>query len=307
MKKVCVIAMLLLFCLPSVYADDKIRIVTTTATLASLTDEIAGDDAEIHHVASPKRSLHFVAPTPRDVLKVKKADVFIHLGLDAEPWREPLLHAAGNVRFLGGAAAAIDTSRGVRLLEVPEAGRLSRLEGDIHIFGNPHYWTDPENARVMAENIAEGLSLLYPEKRPGFESRLADFKKRLTDAEKEWMERMRPYRGSKVVTYHNTWTYFAVRYGLEIVGQIEPKPGIPPTSRHLDALARLMKKEGVGLIVKDSAYEDRTPNRIAAETGAVVLNLAQEVGEAGEAKDYVALMNYNVGQFAISGKGGDRD
>src|SRR3990167_8964483 len=140
------------------FAADKIRIVTTTSTIADLTRQVVGEKADIHYVAPPRQNIHFISPTPKDMLKVKKADVFIHGGLDLEAWRDPLLQAAGNMAFLGNGKAAIDASRGIQLLEIPQS--LSRIEGDIHIYGNPHYWTDPENALIMADNIVSGLSAL---------------------------------------------------------------------------------------------------------------------------------------------------
>ncbi len=146
--------------LPEAHAE-KIRVVVTMGTLADFAGQIIGPDAEIHVVAKPGRDIHFIQPTPKDVLKVKKADVLIHGGLDLEAWRQPLLNAAGNARFLGDSKNAIDVSQGISLLEVPNS--LSRIGEDIHAFGNPHYWTDPANAKQMVQNIADGLARIYPQ------------------------------------------------------------------------------------------------------------------------------------------------
>jgi zinc/manganese transport system substrate-binding protein len=274
------------------FAADKIRIAATTTTLASIAEEITGGEADIHAIASPTQNIHYYQPTPKDVVKVKRADVLIHGGLDLEMWREPLIIAAGNPKFLGNAPASIDVSQGIELLEVPQS--LSRAEGDIHRFGNPHYWTDPENAKRIARNIAEGLGRLYPDRAAEFQKNAEDFNRRLDEKMKEWQERLRPWQGTPVVTYHKNWSYFAKHFGLEVVDQLEPKPGIPPTPRHLAALEALMKEKGVKLVIKEPYQESRTPKKVANETGAKVLTLAQSVGETKEGKDYISMMENNV-------------
>jgi len=286
---------------PSAPAAEKIKIAATTSTLESIAKEITGEAAVIHRIASPKRDIHFISPTPKDVLKVKKADVFIHLGLDAEPWRQPLLEAAGNASFISG-ERAIDVSKGITLLEVPRD--VSRKEGDIHLYGNTHYWTDPENAKIMAQNIAEGLGLLYPEYAADFSARAFEFTSRLDQKTAEWKSLLAPYEGVSIITYHNSWPYFAKRYGLLIAGNIEPKPGIPPGSRHTAELMRLMKEKNIPVIVEESYYEDKTARKIAQETGAAVVAFVQSVGAVEESPDYIAMMDYNVKalESALKGK-----
>ncbi len=278
------------------FAADKVRIVTTTSTIADLVREVAGDRAEIYYVASPKRDVHFVAPTPKDVLKVKKAQIFVHGGLDLEAWRDPLLNAAGNPDFLGDAKASIDVSKGISLLEVPVS--VSRAQGDIHLYGNPHYWVDPENAKIMVNNIVQGLSEILPEDRKTFEQNADDFNRRLDQKLKDWLTRMLSYRGTAVVVYHRSWPYFFNRFGLAEAGELEPKPGIPPTAKHMAELIKTMKEKNVKVIIKESFQENRTPTKIAEATGAKVVTLAQAVGENEKAKDYISMINYNVDQLA---------
>lgn len=284
------------------FGEEKVRIVATTATLASLVREVVGDRAEIYGVAPPGRDLHFYTPTPRDVLKVKKADVFVHMGLDLEVWRDPLLVAAGNPAFLGKARGAIDVSRGISLLEIPTS--LSRSQGDIHAYGNPHYWLDPENSKIMVRNIAEGLGRLLPEERDVFQKNASAFIQQVDEKIRGWEKRLVPYRGSPIVTFHKSWPYFAERFGLVIVGELEPKPGIPPTPKHLAVLIRIMKEKGVKVIIKESFQESRTPKKVARETGARVLNLLQDPGEIREATDYLSMVEYNVKlvEEALGGK-----
>lgn len=276
----------------SVFAADKVRIVATTNTLASLTHEITGDLAEIYHVAPPRQNIHFIQPTPRDVLKIKKAQAFVHGGLDLEVWRDSLLVAAGNPLFLGEAKAAVNVSKGIPLIEVPTS--LSRVQGDIHAYGNPHYAIDPDNAKIIMNNIVEGLSHIFPGYAGDFTARARAWEGSMNQKLKEWNQRMNPYRGTAVVTYHRSWPYFTNRFGLTVVGEVEPKPGIPPTPKHISDLIQLMKEKGVKLIIKESFNERSTPNRLAKETGAVVVTLDQDVGESDGVADYISMIDHNI-------------
>ncbi len=278
---------------PSARADKKIKIVTTTSTFASIAKEIAGDKVEIYFIASPKRDIHFISPTPKDVMKLKSADVFIHAGLDLEAWRGPLLDVVGRTELMWPSGEKqIDASKGITLLEIPTS--LSRAEGDIHLYGNPHYWMDPANGKIVAHNIAEGLARLYPEDGDFFQKNDEAFGKKIDEKMKEWERIASPHKDEPIVTYHKNWSYFAERFGFVVVGQLEPKPGIPPTPKHMAELIHLMKEKGVKVILKESYQESRTPAKIAKETGAKVLLLAQSVEETKEASDYISMIDYNI-------------
>lgn len=298
MKKIGIALLVCLLFVPSpARAEHKIRVVATTTTLASLVREIAGDKADVHAIASPNRDIHFYSPTPKDVLKVRKADVLVHSGLDFETaWRLPLVNAAANPRFLGNEEAVIDASRSVKLLEIPSTV-VTRVEGDIHLFGNPHYWVDPENAAMMARSIADGLAALYPAEAEYFRGRAADFESRLRAKARDWAARLAPYAGRPVVAYHNSWVYLTERFKIKTLGFVEPKPGIPPTAKHIQQLIALMKQNGCKIIVKDSFQENRTPRRLAEATGGNVVTLSQSVGEPKQASDYLALMEHNVNEL----------
>lgn len=278
------------------WAAKKIRIVATTSALASIVREIAQDKADVYFIASPHRDIHFIAPTPKDVMKLKKADGFVHAGLDLEAWRGPLLDAVGRTELRGPRGEKqIDVSKGISLLEVPAS--LSRAEGDIHLYGNPHYWIDPENGKMIANNIAEGLAKIFPEDRDFFRKNADEFIRKLDEKTRDWTHRMAPYQGTPVVTYHKSWSYFAQRFGLIVLDQLEPKPGIPPTPKHMAELVQTMKDKGVKIIIKESYQESRTPKKVAEETGATVLTLAQEVGETEEASDYSSMIEYDIRQL----------
>ena len=272
-----------------------IKIVATTTTLADLAKQVTGDLAEIYPIASPKQNIHFYAPTPKDVLKIKKAEVCIHQGLDLEAWRPPLLDAAGNPKFLGEAKGAIDVSKGIKLLEVPTS--LSRAQGDIHMFGNPHYSVDPRNAEIMLETIAKRLSELYPEHADEFQKNSEAYHQKLDQKINEWVGLMKPHSGLPVITYHKSWPYFAERFGLNIVEQLEPVPGIPPTAKHLAKIRTLILEKNVKLIIKETFQENKTSEKLSQETGVKIAVLVQNPGEVKEAQDYISMMDYNLAQL----------
>lgn len=271
-------------------ANRQLNIVATTTSLADIAAQVAKDKAKIDAIASPRQDIHHYAPTPKDVLKVKKANVLIHEGLDLEVWRQPLLDAAGNTKFLGAHPSnVLDASRGISLLEVPSS--LSRAEGDIHAFGNPHYMGSPENAKIVASNIAEGLSKAAPADADFFRKNAEEFNQKLDEKIKDWKARLAPWKGSPVVTYHRSWIYFTESFGFTIAGEVEPKPGIPPTAKHLAALIQIMKDKKVKVIIREIFEERNTPQKIANASGASVVTLSQAVPRS---QDYVSMMEQNI-------------
>ncbi|MBI4430509.1 MAG: zinc ABC transporter substrate-binding protein [Candidatus Omnitrophica bacterium] len=291
-KKSALILSALFFSCVQTFAAASIRAVATTSTLANLLEEVGGEKFEIHYVAPPKRDVHFISPTPKDVLKVKKAEIFIHNGLDLEVWRDPLLIAAGNPNFLGNAGRSIDLSRGISLVGIPAA--VSRAEGDIHLFGNPHFWMDPENAEVMAKTLAEGLANLYPAEADTFKRRAEEFNARLDRKLKEWLERMAPYKSAAVIVQHRSWPYFMNRFGLIIAGEIELRPGIPSTAKHLAGLIQIAKEKNVRAVIREPFNEGKTSKKLSGETGIPVVTLVQSVGADVESADYISMIERNI-------------
>ncbi len=286
----------LVFHQTNLFAGEKIKIVTTTSTFASITREITGSRADIYYIASAKRDIHFIQPTPKDVLKLRKGDVFIHGGLDLEVWRGPLIDASGRRDFMPASGAkAIDVSQGIELVEIPTS--LSRVQGDIHAFGNPHYWLDPANGKIIARNIAEGLGILYSEDAEFFRKNAESFSTSLDQKLEEWKHRMVPFQGKPVITYHNSWPYFLNRFGLVAVGYLEPKPGIPPTPKHIQELVRMMKEKNVPIVIKEAFQENKTSQKLAKETQAAVLDLVTSPEANKQVPDYFSMFDYNIRQF----------
>ncbi len=251
--------------------------------------------------ASPSKSLakgyqdpHFVEAKPSFILKLQKADVLVAVGRDLEiGWLPPLTTQSRNAKIQPGGSGYLDASLTAQILELPQ-GQITRAMGDVHPLGNPHYWLDPENGKRIAKAMADKFSELRAGERAYFEQRLASFVSRLDEAEKRWLGLMAPFKGTKVVTYHRSFPNFADRFGLEIVGYVEPRPGIPPTPQHTLDLIGEMKRLNIKLVLVEPYFDLKTPNSIGRATGAEVLVMPPSVGGVKEASDYIALFDYDV-------------
>jgi ABC-type Zn uptake system ZnuABC Zn-binding protein ZnuA len=193
-----------------------------------------------------------------------------------------------------GAPGYLDASQFAEILEIPQ-GTVTRAEGDVHPLGNPHYWLDPDNGRRIAKGIAGKLSDSDPGDAAYFQERFQDFDKRLTAAEQKWDAEMKPYRGRKVVTYHRSFPNFAKHYGLDVIGYVEPRPGIPPTPTHTLELIQLMKRENCKVVLVEPYFDLKTPQSIGRATGAQVVVYLPSVGGEKGVDDYFKLFDYDIG------------
>jgi zinc/manganese transport system substrate-binding protein len=275
-------------------ADTRLTVMTTTEDLAAIAREVGGDRIAVESIAKGYQDPHFVEAKPSFILKLQKADLLIVVGRELEiGWLPPLIQQSRNAKIQPGSDGYLDASQGVRILEIP-TGQVTRAMGDVHPQGNPHYWLDPENARVIATSIAAKFSAIRPGDRAYFEQRLAAFSARLTDAVKKWTAQMAPYKGAKVVTYHRSFPNFADRFGLDIIGYVEPKPGIPPSPAHTLDLIQEMKRQNVKLILVEPYFDLTTPNSVARAVGGQVLVVPPSVGGVKEAPDFFSLFDYDV-------------
>jgi len=276
-------------------AASKLKVVTTTEDLAALAREVGGDHVEVEAIARGYQDSHFVEAKPSFILKLNRADLLIVVGLQLEiGWLPPLITQSRNPRIQLGTPGYLDVSQFCEVLEIP-AGQITRAMGDVHPLGNPHYWLEPQNGRRIAQGIANKLADLRPQEAAYFQQRFQDFSNRLTAAEKVWDQRMAPYRGREVVTYHRSWPNFAKRFGLEVVGYVEPKPGIPPSPSHTLELINMMRREKIKLILVEPYFDLKTPNAVGRETGAQVVVLLPSVGGEKEVTDYFKLFDYDIG------------
>ncbi len=280
------------------YAGEKIlQAVATTTTYANLIKEVGGDKVTLNHVASPKFNVHSIQPKPSDVRNVLEADLFAYTGLDLEMWMDPLVEAAGKPQFFRGRERSIDLSRNIPLLEVP-THQISRSEGDLHIFGNPHYWMSPQNAKIMTQTILEKLVEIDPDNTSYYEQNTKDFISRLDSKMAEWKTLCADCTGKEVVSYHRDSEYLADFLGIKINQYIEPKPGIPPTPKHMQFLEGYMKKNHVKIIIRPTFYPVGSAEAVAERAGGKTVTICQNVGELPGLTDYIALMDFNVKQLS---------
>jgi ABC-type Zn uptake system ZnuABC Zn-binding protein ZnuA len=279
---------------PALAADQKLNVVTTTEDLASLARDVGGDRITVESIARGYQDPHFVEAKPSFILKLQKADLLVVVGRELEiGWLPPLILQSRNAKVQVGAEGYLDASQGVRILEIP-TGQITRAMGDVHPQGNPHYWLDPENARTIAKSVADKLPQFRPGDRAYFDQRLTAFNARLSDALKKWLAEMAPYKGTKILTYHRSFPSFADRFGLDIVGYVEPRPGIPPSPSHTLNLIQEMKRQNIKLILVEPYFDLKTPESIARATDASVLVMPPSVGGVKEAGDFFGLFDYNI-------------
>lgn len=280
-------------------ARAAVTVITTTEDLAALTREVAGDKARVDFIGRGYQDPHFVEAKPSFILKLAKADLLVVVGRDLEiGWLPPLVQQSRNARIQVGADGYLDASLAARILDVP-TGPVTRAMGDVHPLGNPHYWLDPANGRRVAQAIAQKLSQLDPGSAATFAARYADFDRRLAEGEKRWDVLMAPYKGLKVVTYHRSWPNFCERFGLDVVGYVEPKPGIPPSPGHTIQLMREMRRLGVKILLVEPYFDSKTPDSIGRETGAKVLVMPPSVGGEKEITNYIELFDHDI-QLLVS-------
>jgi len=296
MKKLFPLAVvaLLLAGVARVDAAAAIKVVATTQDLESIAQEIGGDKISTDSLAKGYQDPHFVEPKPSFILKLHAADLLIVVGRELEiGWLPPLINQARNARIQPNGDRYLDASLTAHILEIP-TGQITRAMGDVHPAGNPHYWLSSENGRRIAQVIQKKLSEISPGDAAYFAQRYADFDRRLTEAEKRWTAAMAPYKGLKIVTYHRSWPNFTEQFGLQVVGYVEPKPGIPPSPSHTLELIEEMKRQQIKIVIIEPYFDRKTPDTIGRETGAAVVVLAPSVGGSKEAADYFKLFDYNV-------------
>ncbi|MBM3839552.1 MAG: zinc ABC transporter substrate-binding protein [Verrucomicrobia bacterium] len=278
-------------------AHAKLNVVATLPDFGAIAEEIGGDKVKVTSIARGTEDAHFVDARPSFIRVLNQADVLLEGGLDLEiGWLPPLLNAARNAKILHDAPGHVILSRGITVLEVP-SGPVDRSMGDVHPSGNPHCWLDPANGKVIAASAAAAFARLDPPNAAFYEANLKTFNQRLDAKLAEWTKRMEPLRGLKVVTYHKSFSYFLERFGLELAGTIEPKPGIEPSPTHINALIPRAKEEGVKLVLVEPCRPRKTPEYVAGSIGAKLLILPTSVGGNAKVKDYIDLFDYDIGQI----------
>ena len=276
-----------------------IKVVATLADLRSIAEFIGGNKVSVSSIATGYQNPHFVDPKPSYIINLSTADLFITVGLDLEiGWSPQLLTSSRNSKIQKGSPGYVDASINIPLMQVPTAA--NRAEGDIHIYGNPHYWLDPMNGKIIARNIADGLERIDPSNRNYYETNLKAFDDKIDIKMREWLQKMLPFRGTKIIAYHNEWCYFENRFGLQIVDFMEPKPGIPPSPSQILKVIKEVKADNIKLIVSSPYFTASSSDMVSQQTGAKKLTLATSTGAFDPIKNYFDLFDYDINLLTTS-------
>jgi zinc/manganese transport system substrate-binding protein len=280
--------------------EAKLNVVATTPDIGAIANEIGGDKINLTTMARPTEDPHFVDAKPSFIVRLNRADVLIHGGADLEVgWLPKLVEQARNAKIVGAAKGEVRCCEGVQMREVP--AQLDRSAGDIHAAGNPHFLVDPENAKIVAHHIADAFASLDPAQRDFYQANATRFQASLEAKLAEWQAKLAPFKGQHVVAYHNSWLYFAERFGLKIGIFLEPKPGIPPSPAHLAAVMAKMKDVNARVVIVDPYLNRKTAETVARDTGAKVVAVTQFPGGVkGTEGGYLALMDYLVNSLATA-------
>jgi len=278
-------------------AHAKLNVVATTPDFGAIAREIGGNEVDVFTMCKPTEDPHFVDAKPSFVVKLNRADALIEGGAELEiGWLPPLIEQARNSKLDVGKPGRVQCNQGIALLEVPTS--LDRSKGDLHAAGNPHYTTDPENAKIVAATIANAFTALDVKFASVFKANLEKFNQRLDVKTAEWKKALQPYSGQRIVSYHNSWPYFEQRFVLKGDLFLEPKPGIPPSPSHLAEVITTMKAEKIRIILVEPHLNHRSAELVAGRTDAAVLDFAPYPGGKGVPEDYAGWMDSLVQALA---------
>jgi len=278
-------------------ASAQIRVVATTPDLASVAKEIGGDKVSVVALAKPTEDPHYVDAKPSHIVTLNRADALIEGGAELElGWLPPLLENSRNSKISAGAPGRIVASDGVKMLEIPTS--FDRSKGDVHSLGNPHFMIDPVTVRIIARNIASHFAQIDPKNAATYNGNLTRFNTKLDAKYAEWQKELAPYRGARIVTYHKDFVYLGDRFGLTIVDELEPKPGIAPSPAHLAQVIGKMKATNAKVILVQPFQNRKTAETVARQTGATVLDIPQQPGAAPNTNTYFDMMDHLVSTLA---------
>lgn len=274
-------------------ASAQIQVVTSLPDLASITRHVGGENVEVFSIAKGYQNPHFVDPKPSYIVKLSRADMFVTVGLDlAKGWAPQLVESSRNSDIQRGNVGYVDASEGISLLQVPQ--QINPEEGDIHIYGNPHYWLDPIRGKQIAQNIHDHLVEISPENSEEFSKNLKEFKTRIDKKMEEWQEKMKPYQGTNIIAYHNEWVYFEERFGLEIADFLEPKPGIPPSPSQLVKVIEKVQSQNIPVLINSPYFSSKSPDIVARNTNIELVKMSTMTGGYEEIENYFDLFDYNI-------------
>jgi ABC-type Zn uptake system ZnuABC Zn-binding protein ZnuA len=278
-------------------AQSRLRVLATLPDLWAISRAIVGDLGEVHVATRPGQNPHDLEIRPSQIVLVKRAEILVRNGLEEDSWIDPVIESSGNPRLLRGAPSVIEAVRGLTILKM-RTGAIDRSMGDVHPSGNPHFTLDPATLPVVTGNIVAGLSALHPDLAERLETNRRAFLDEVAAAARRWSATLAPYRGAPIVSYHDSWPYFYRAFGLEELGVIEDRPGVPPSPQHLVALIRLMRERRAKVVLVESWYPTDTPAAVARPAGARVLVLPQSPGAMKGTDTYIAHLEFLVTAIA---------
>jgi zinc/manganese transport system substrate-binding protein len=284
-----------------VAAQAKLNVVATLPDFGSLAREVGGDLVSVNVMAKPTEDPHFVDARPSFVVQLRTADVLIEGGAELEiGWLPPLLQNARNPKIETGKPGRVVASQGLRLMNVPASA--SRAAGDVHALGNPHFMTDPIIAKAVAQHIAQAFGELDPANKATYQANYKKFEAAINAKLQEWGTAMLPFKGQSIVAYHDSWPYFAHRYGINIDTFLEPKPGIPPSPSHLAEVIAQMKAQKMKAIIVEPFHDRKIAERVASATGAKVVDFAQYPGALPNTESYIQLQDVLIARLSAAMK-----
>jgi zinc/manganese transport system substrate-binding protein len=274
----------------------EIKIVCTTTVIADIVKNVGGDKVSVDYLCRGDQDSHFLEVLPSYMLKLRNADLVFKIGLDLEKWLPQLIDGSRNDKLI-----LIDLSENISKKEVPTS-KVDASQGDVHPYGNPHYWLDPENAKIMAQEIYNALTDFSSQDAAYFKKNLDNINKQIDSNMKTWTDKLSDISQKNIITFHKSWIYFTDRFGLNVVGNVEPKPGIPPTPSHDAELIQQIKKAKIKIILMENYYSDSAPNQIAESTGIKVVKVPNSVYGIESVTTYIKLIDYIVNQVYANGK-----
>lgn len=280
-------------------AHAAVDVVTSNQDLAWLVKAIGGKNVAVDFLAGSAQDPHFVQPRPSQVAMISRADMIVRIGMDLDIWFDSLTRAAGNSKIVQNAPGYVDASLGVRALQVPQ-GKLDPSRGDIHIYGNPHYFFGPTNLPIAARNVRDGLKRVDPKNAAAYDGAYNSLIQRLNGKLAEWKAILAPHKGKSVVTYHMSQIYFLTDFGLREFGYVEPRPGLQPTPGHIAALSARMKQDGIKVIMTEKYRPRSSSDLVARQTGAKVVVIPGGIGAEKGTDDYFTFMDTIVNRVAAA-------
>lgn len=291
------ISLLALLAAGAAPAEAKVDVVTSDQNLSWLVKQIGGNNVNTEFLSGSSQDPHFVQPRPSQVARLSRADMVVRIGMDLDIWFDSLTRAAGNSKIVQGAPGYVDASVGIKALQVPQ-GKLDPSRGDIHIYGNPHYFFGPSSLPIAARNVRDGLKRVDPKNGAAYDGAYSSFVQRLNGKIAEWKSKMAGDRGKSVVTYHMSLIYFLSDFGLTEFGFVEPRPGLQPTPAHISTLAGRMKQDNIKVILTENFRPRRYADLLASQTGAKVIVIPGGIGAEKGTDDYFQFIDTIVDRVA---------